>query len=109
MVSATLQSSNHSAHRQGFHKQVQCHLVSDVKFRPKRKMHFVLSKLSNRCLTARTTKLWESFIDSNDDSGIDEKICRLDEHLLSDCHYNPFHLVNMSDDDKFHFASFLHL
>ena len=52
------------------------------------------------------TKLRAPFVDSNDDASIDENIHRLDEHLLSDCCYNPFCLVNIGDDNKFHLASF---
>ena len=30
----------------------------------------------------------------------------LEEHLSSDCKYNPFHLVSISDEDNLRFTSF---
>ena len=88
LVPATLQSSNYSSHHQES-RRVQRRLVSSMKVRPGKKMHVVLNNLSNRCLTIRTTKLRASFVDSNDDASVDEKMHRLDEHLSSDGRYNP--------------------
>ena len=52
------------------------------------------------------TKLMEAFMDPRNVLGQGEKVRKLDEHLSSDSHYNPFHLVNMSDDDKSCLSSF---
>ena len=48
----------------------------------------------------------EAFTDPRNVLDQGEKVWRLDEHLSSDSHYNPFHLVNMSDDDKSRLSSF---
>ena len=87
-------------------KSTQCHLSSDVTFRPEQRMRRVLNLLSNRCLISQMNKLLEAFTDPRNLLDQGEKVQRLDEHLSSDSRYNPFCLVNMSDDDKSHLSSF---
>ena len=55
-----------------------------------------------------TRSLHQSFINPIDTSNTHDKVKCLEEHLSSDCKYNPFCLVSVSDEDNLRFASFLH-
>ena len=64
------------------------------------------NRLSNRCLTEQTVELIDSFTDANDTLNQCGKWKRLDDHSSLECRYNPFRLVNVSDDDKSKLSSF---
>ena len=77
-----------------------------MKICQQRKLHGVTNRLSNRCLTEQAVKLIDSFTDANDKLNQCGKWKCLDDHLSLECRYNPFHLVNVSDDDKSKLSSF---
>ena len=76
-----------------------------MKFEPEKKVCDVLNNLSNRCLTACTQSLRQSFVNPINTSNTHDKVERLEEHLSSDCNYNPFRLVSISDEDNLRFTS----
>ena len=101
LVPPSLQSANFPSQ-----KNVSCRLTNTMKFEPQKKVCNVLNNLSNRCLTARTRSLRQSFVNPMDTSNTHDKVKRLEEHFSSDCKYNPFRLVSVSDEDNLRFASF---
>ena len=80
--------------------------AGNVTYEPPKKVNDAIDDLSNRCLMTRVKNLSQSFISVTDHSKTHIKVKQLDNHLSSDCHYNPFRVVNMSGDDKFHLVSF---
>ena len=87
-------------------KKVSRRLTNTMKFAPQKKVCHVLNNLSNRCLAVRTRSLRQSFINPIDTSTTHDKVKRLEEHLSSDCKYNPFRLVSISDEDNLRFTLF---
>ena len=77
-----------------------------MKFEPQKKVCHILNNLSNRCLTACTRSLRQSFVNPIDTSNTHDKVKRLEEHWSSDCKHNPFRLVSVSDEDNLRFTSF---
>ena len=60
-----------------------------------------LDELSNRCLTICTGSLIRGANSAlNVSSNMHTHMFRIDEHLLKDCRYNPFRLVNTNGQDK---------
>ena len=101
LVPPSLQSANFRSR-----KNVSRRLTNTMKFEPQKKVCDVLNNLSNRCLTARTRSLHQSFINPINTSNTYDKVKHLEEHLSSYCKDSPFRLVSVSDEDNLRFASF---
>ena len=104
LVPCTLRTANFQP-SQGASSCVR-HLSTDVKICQQRKLHGVINRLSNRCLTEQTVELIDSFTDANDTLNQCGKWKCLDNHLSLECRYNPFRLVNVSNFDKSKLSSF---
>ena len=104
LVPCTLRTANFRP-SQGASSCVR-HLSTDVKICQQRKLRGVTNRLSNRCLTEQTVELIDSFTNANDTLNQCGKWKHLDDHLSLECRYNPFRLVNISDDDKSKLSSF---
>ena len=70
--------------------------------RTKGGVNSMLARLSSRNLNMQTHRL-SSSVKSNADEA---KLKRLQDHLLSDCKYNPFKFCNTSDNEKLRLSSF---
>ena len=62
----------------------------------------MLARLSSRNLNMQTHRLSSSMKSDADEA----KLKRLQDHLLSDCKYNPFKFCYMSDNEKLRLSSF---
>ena len=62
----------------------------------------MLASLSNKHLNMQAHRLSSSVKSDADEA----KLKRLQDHLLSDCKYNPFKFCNMSDNEKLQLLSF---
>ena len=62
----------------------------------------MLARLSNKHLNMQTHRLSSSVKSDADEV----KLKRLQDHLLSDCKYNPFKFCNTSDNEKLRLSSF---
>ena len=63
----------------------------------------MLARLSSRNLNMQTHRLSSSMKSDADEA----KLKRLQDHLSSDCKYNPFKFCNTSDNEKLRLSSFL--
>ena len=70
--------------------------------RTKGGVNSMLARLSSRNLNMQTHRLSSSMKSDADEA----KLKRLQDHLSSDCKYNPFKFCNMSDNEKLRLSSF---
>ena len=73
--------------------------------RTKGGVNSIMARLSNKHLNMQTHRLSSSVKSDADEA----KLKRLQDHLLSDCKYNPFKFCNTTDNEKLQLSSFLRL